>query len=906
MKSKVVSSFFKAVSRRILKLTLLAVLAFTTTIGVPVLSAQQVEVVSSTKTQTTNAQLLLQQGIELYEAQKFSEAATVWHRAASAFAQQADNLKRALALSNLSLAYQELGQWEDAQGASTTSLNLLKNLENSAPSLSYWEILAKALNTQGSLEWAKGRLEEALSTWKQASATYAKAGNQAGLIGSSLNQAKALQALGLSRQAAKTLEQVNQILKSESDPSLKATGLRYLGNALRQIGALAESRQVLAQSVQLAGQTTTKALTLLELGNTERALSNRAIAIGKKQEEIEHAKFAINFYEEASKLGSQVQPQLNQLSLLIETGQWSDVGKLVSQVQQSIANLPLSRTAIYARLNLARSLTCLKSDVYTEAISCRSSVRREQLLVHTFAQETPLWAEIAQILATAVQQAHSLQDRRAESYALGQLGEVYQLAGQLPAARKLTEQALFIAQQIQAPEIRYRWEWQLGRLLAQQGNSKGAIASYSIAVDTLGSVRSNLLTINPDVQFSFRDQAEPVYRELVDLLLSPQGSSDPSQENLERAIATIDALQLAELENYLGCYLGQTVPLKQNFEQVSHQAAFIYPIILKDRLEVLFKLPGQPLRHFQHPVQQRVVKETVEKLRRAILGYSRANITDISQQVYQWLLEPLEPYLKSSSEVETLVFVLDTDLQNIPMAALYDGKAKEYLIEKKYALTLVPNAVLFNLTAKLRELKVLAAGISSPMEVENHRFDAINATAELQQIQQVASSSKILLNSQFTPANMQQDLTSDAFTVVHLATHGNFSSDPEQTFILAYNELLKSRDLENLLTSRKQKATGAIELLVLSACQTGEGDNRAPLGLAGLAVRSGANSTLGTLWKVSDESTVKLMEQFYKHLNQPGVSKGQALHRAQQALLKEPKYQNPYYWAPYVLVGNWL
>jgi CHAT domain-containing protein len=895
--------FLKAVSRHIRRIMLLVLLVLS--IATPTLLAQQVEIVFAKTPQSTNAQLLLQQGIKLYEAQQFSEAITVWQQAVSTFAQQGDSLSEALVLSNLSSAYQELGQWSQAEDAIAKSLNLLQNPKDLAPSQTYWEIQAKALNTQGSLEWAKGNLEEALATWKRTTATYAKAGNHIGIIGSSLNQAKALQAMGLSHQAQKTLTQVNQILDSESDPALKATGLLHFGNALRRVGRLAESRQVLAESVKMAIGAPAKASALLELGNTELALSHRAIAIGKKEEGIERAQYALKFYQQASDLGRQIQPQLNQLSLLVETGQQSQANQLWPQIQQSIANLPPSRTAIYAQLNLARSLTCLKLDIDTKAISCTNDEQREQLPAQTPAQQSPSWPEIAKLLATSVQQAQRLQDLRAESYALGQMGELYELTKQWSDAQNLTQQALFIAQEIPAPEIRYRWEWQLGRLLQKQGDTKGAIATYTAAVETLKSVRSDLFAINPDVQFSFRDRAEPVYRELVDLLLSNQGNVQPSQENLNRAIADIDSLQLAELENFLGCNLAQTVLLNQNLEQVSPQAAFIYPIILKDRLEVIFKLPGQPTGHYRHLVEQALVEKKLEQLRTALLGRNVGKVREISQQIYQWLLEPLESHLQKSSEVDTLVFVLDGNLRNIPMSILYDGKANEYLIEKKYALALLPNTQLFNIRTKPKQLKVLGAGISTALEVENHRFDAINTTEELQQIKQVVSS-KILINSEFTRATLQKNLNSGGFSVVHLATHGSFSSDPEQTFILAYGELLKSSDLNNLLASGNQRASRAIELLVLSACETAEGDSRATLGLAGLAVRSGARSTLATLWQVSDESTVKLMEQFYKQLSQPGTSKTQALHRAQQALLKEQKYQNPYYWAPYVLVGNWL
>lgn len=236
---------------------------------------------------------------------------TVWQQAASIFAQQGDNLRLALVLSNLSSVYQDLGQWSVAEIAIAKSLNLLQNPPASTNLQTYWEIQAKALNTQGSLQLAQGKSEQALATWKQTTATYAQAGDQVGIIGSLLNQAKALQSLGLSRQAETTLKQVNQILKLESDPVLKATGLLHLGNALRQVGKLAQSRQVLAASLQTAGESSVKASVLLELGNTERALANQALTFGKKAQAIQHTQNAIQFYQQASQLGQQIQPQLN-------------------------------------------------------------------------------------------------------------------------------------------------------------------------------------------------------------------------------------------------------------------------------------------------------------------------------------------------------------------------------------------------------------------------------------------------------------------------------------------------------------------------------------------------------------------------------------------------------------------
>ncbi|NER20838.1 MAG: CHAT domain-containing protein [Symploca sp. SIO1C2] len=846
------------------------------------------------------SQSLLQQGIQLYEGEQFSQAIAVWQQAATAFANQGDTFNQSLVLSNLSLAYQHLGKWENAQQAIDQSLALLHNLEGKTNFQTYSEILAKTLNTQGRLQWETGQLEPALGTWQRATVNYQEAGNQTGIIGSLINQAKALQTLGLSSKAEEKLQTAYQILQ-KSDSPLKAKGFKDLGNALRRLGKLDESRQVLVESLKFAQLPTAKGAVLLELGNTERALAQRADAIGKQPETLSHTQAAIAYFQQAFQTGEQIQASLNQLSLLIETEQWSEVATILPEIQKSLTSLPPSRTAIHARLNFARSLTCLHPHLDPEALSCISGESSQQVSKDP-SIEPPSWTEIAQILAAAAQQAQELEDLQAQSYALGQLGGLYELTQQWSDAQNLTQQALLKA--YQTADIRYRWEWQLGRIAKKQGDLDNAIANYKVAVDTLQTIRQDLLTINSDVRFSFRDNIEPLYRGLVDLLLRTEDKSQPPQENLKLAIGEIDSLQLAELENFLGCDLSPTVQLNQELDNIDQTAAFIYPIMLEDRLAVIFKLPGQPLKYHGNLIERTVVSRKLRKLRKAILRGDSGTVIENSQTVYQWLIEPLEAYLKNSSEVETLVFVLDGELRNLPMSVLYDQKTDQYLIEKKYSLVLLPSAQLFDLQTTPEKLQVLGAGISEKRQIENRTFSALDATAELEQIQNTVSS-EILLNSQFTKPNLQQNINSGAFSVVHMATHGNFSSDPEETYILAYNQLLRANDLHNLLRSDNQQAANTIELLVLSACKTAEGDNRATLGLAGLAVRAGARSTLATLWQVSDESTVQLMEQFYNALNEPGVTKAEALHRAQQALLNDQKYQNPSFWAPYVLVGNW-
>jgi CHAT domain-containing protein len=827
----------------------------------------------------SDAQALEQQGRTLYEAEQFSEAVQLWQQAASAFQAQGNELSLAMTLSNLSLAYQQLGQWQDAEQASTQSLNLLQTHQQSDNSNEKAQILAQALDVRGRLQFARGQAEDALETWQQAESIYAQIADKDAQIRNQINQAQALQTLGHYRQAQKILVQLRQTLQNLPNSTLKVAGLQSLGNILRLVGDLNESRQVLEQSLQVAQSLKSPQSvsdSLLNLGNIARSQAD--------------TKVALEYYQQAATASTSptnaLQAQLNQLSLLLEIQQPSAAQSLFPKIQPIIAQLPPSRKAIYARINLAQSLTRLKQQSPTD---------------------TPSWLDIAQLLSTAIEQAKSLKDSRAESHALGALGGVYEKTQQFSIAQNLTQEALLMAQAIAAPDLAYQWQWQLGRLQVGE-DIKGALTAYNEAFKTLQSLRGDLVAINPDVQFSFRESVEPVYRQFVDLLLRPQTpplqgetGESPNQENLYKAREVIEALQLAELDNFFreACLQPQQ-QLDQVVDQQAPTAAIIYPIILPDRIEVILKLPEQPLHHYVTLISQTDVDNTIEQLRQNLIRpFTTREAQSLSQQVYNWLLQPALVELQNSN-IDTLVFVLDGALRNIPMAALYDGK--QYLVEN-YSIALAPGLSLIDpKPLKDQKLKALAAGVSEA----RLGFSALpNVEKELEEIQSEVPAF-VLLDRQFTTQTFQNQIKSLSVPVVHLATHGQFSSNADETFILAWDEKINVNELRYLLETRDQSQPDAIELLVLSACQTATGDKRAALGLAGVAVRAGARSTIASLWYVDDESTAVLMSQFYREFVNTGLTKAEALRRAQLALLQNPQYQRPRFWAPYVLVGNWL
>jgi CHAT domain-containing protein len=832
-----------------------------------------VSVSSSLAQAVPNADALAEQGRTLYTAQRYNEAVKILQKAVTAYAGSGDKLRQAMTLSNLALTFLELGAWQDAAGAIAQSLNLLQNLP---PSPEPAQILAQTLDVQGRLQSSRGQTEAAVNTWQTAADIYQQLDEQSAFIRNRINSAGALQALGLYRQSQKMLTQVRKTLTNQPDTSMKAAGLRSLGDILRLVGDLKQSHQVLQESLKVASSLRSNqamAEAYLSLGNTSRAQGD--------------TQAASKFYQQAASASpapnTRIQLLLNQFGLFVATKQYDAAAALAPQITSEISNLPASRMAVYAQINYAQNLGRLKQN-------------------HN--GKSPSWLDIAQSLAQAAKLAQNLQDKRAESYATGTLGWVYEQAGQLPQAKNLTEKALFAAGVINASDIAYQWQWQMGRLWRAEGNIKAAITAYEQAFQTLKSLRNDLAAISPDVQFSFTESVEPVYRELVDLLLQFLGDDKSNQDNLKKARNVIESLQLAELDNFFrSACLTPTVNIDEIIEQYQ-KTAIIYPIILPDRLEIILKLPNQDLRRYRTVIIQDKVESTLNDLRTYLLDVTRtAQVKQQSQQVYDWLIRPAENDLASSG-VTTLVFVLDGSLRNIPMAVLYDNQKQKYLLEK-YAIALTPGLQLLDPKPLQKvQLNALTAGVGEERAIEGREFPPLeNVPRELKEIQTEVAVSEELLNQEFTKTKLQNQLQSAPFSVVHLATHGKFSSNPDETFILTWDTLLKVQEFDTLVRVSDQNQSKNIELLVLSACKTAEGDKRAALGLAGVAVRAGARSTLATLWSVDDKSTADLMSEFYRQLN-TGITKAEAIQRAQLAVFAEEK--RPYFWGPYVLVGNWL
>jgi CHAT domain-containing protein len=310
------------------------------------------------------------------------------------------------------------------------------------------------------------------------------------------------------------------------------------------------------------------------------------------------------------------------------------------------------------------------------------------------------------------------------------------------------------------------------------------------------------------------------------------------------------------------------------------------------------------------------------------LRNANADYLSSAQALYRWVLAPFEDTYRMQ-QVETLIVVPDGTLRLVSMGALHDGS--RFAIER-FAIGTVTGLSMTNTEPPGgRAPAALVAGMSVPGPVvEKLSVAAVESilgtrgagerssrAMELRQIlelpavkEEVDAVARItggrkMLDEAFTVGGFQSAAKSGDYRLVHIASHGFFGGNADTSYIMAFDDLITMGKLQALLQNEGFRRN-PIEILSLSACQTAEGDDRSPLGISGAAVKARAKSVLGTLWPVEDNSARFVMESFYGNLTRDHMSKARALQRAQLELLRRRETSHPFFWAPYVLIGNWL
>jgi CHAT domain-containing protein len=649
-------------------------------------------------------------------------------------------------------------------------------------------------------------------------------------------------------------------------------GLQF-GNVLRSLGEWDQSNASLTQALGLAQDLHNPELSSqiwISLGHTARA-----------QNQVEQA---FDYYRKALDVAptdlAQFQARVSELDLAIVQGEaFATQMPRVTALLQQYKRLTLSRSSLYSQIHFA---TLMQRSLTTD---------------HPFTNT----ATILELLRHTANQAQQLGDNLSLAYSLGYQGQIYEQTGQWTLAEALTEQALTIAQSILSAEVNYPLLWQLGRILNQQGQTQAAIVAYRNAIETLKGIRTEIASSSQDLQFSFRDSVEPIYREFVKLLLAEE---QPNSQHLIETRDLIEGLQLEELNDY---FQDACTPTKAIVaDQIDPKAAVIYSIVLDDRLAVIVSLnQGKKLLYHTQFISSASLEQSINQLRRRFSPLRSNQVQTLAQfkQFYDWLVAPFESELQQA-KIETLVFVSDAALRQLPVSALYTGD--RYLIED-YNIAISPGLKIMDPQSNPQEdIRLLAGGLSQINTLFANQFVPLPYVEnELNAITTIVPKHQEYLNQALTESELSNGLNQTQANVVHLATHGEFGQRAEDTFLLTWDSKLNIDEFSRILKAHSTHQH-PIQLLVLSACKTAEGNDRSVLGIAGMAIRANARSVIAGLWPVNDQATATFMTDFYQALSQPDTTKSQAFRQAQLSLLRSSEFQAPYYWAPFVLVGNWL
>ena len=412
------------------------------------------------------------------------------------------------------------------------------------------------------------------------------------------------------------------------------------------------------------------------------------------------------------------------------------------------------------------------------------------------------------------------------------------------------------------PESDATWEAQVAAevLRARDRSEDEAIRSLSRARRILARVRPRL------EQTDFLARARLVHERLAGLLLARSGrvpasatatEADAVERDLREALGILEELKLAELRAYFGdaCLadLATTTPERMP------GTVLLYPVVLEDRVELIVGASGRLARRVA-PITPEALALEIARLRGGLQDPTSPRHRAAAARLHAALIAPIAGVREAlgagreAGEAETLVVVPSGGLRSIPFAALLDEQTGRYLIEDVAVVTLPSLQLLPAATLDGRRTRLLAAGLTeavedfSPLPFAARELDA--AASRFPSMRRV--------DAAFTKSAFAAALESEPFDVVHVASHGRFDARASESFVLAHDGRIGFAELGEWIGQTRPRTGRPLELLVLSACETALGDERAALGLAGVAVQAGARSAVASLWKVHDEATMEL------------------------------------------------
>ena len=856
-----------------------------------------------------------------------------------------DRAGEARTLNNIGRVYNALGEKQKALDYYNQALPLRRAIGDRAGE-------AVTLNNIGRVYDDLDEKQKALDFYTQALPIRRAVGDRPGEAATLGNMGGVYSALGQKQKALDYYTQALPIFRAVNDRASEAATLNNIGGVYNDLGQQQKALDYYTQALPVfraVGNRPSEAVTLSNIGGVYgdlgqqqkaldfytqalpifRAVGNRAGEaatlnnIGRVYDDLGEKQKALGFYTQALPIRRAVGDRSGEAATLNNIGNVYDtLGQKQKALDYYTQALPISR-AVGDRSGEAVTLNNIGAMLAAQ--------KQPELAIAFYKESVNVYESIRtdnQKLPRELRESYT----QTIAYTYRNLADLLITQGRLPEAQAVLEL-------LKLRELR--------EFTRDAGIQSAGISLAKVEEAALKQILQKFMTVGNFSQTLTQCQQTkcPNLRQL-----------EQQRDALNIAVQREMREQRAILAKHFSTEAGSLTPEKLNAEArriVNAQpgTVLIYPLVLNDKIQFLAAFQagngGVTFRPFETNVTAEQLFQTIktfqDQLKPTAVGTPKTDLATVqatSQQLYTWLIKPLEAELKAAN-IKHLVFAPDSTIRYIPLAALYDGK--QYLIQR-FTVSTITAASQTDTTTRTpkptgQEPMLLAMGASTfpnqaPLPNVPAELDAIARTNPTRDRQGIYPGSKFL-NQTFDYAALQTSLKKGTYRILHLATHGAFiPGRVEDSYLVPGRGQNLTTELIDQLGNY---GLSNIHLVVLSACETAVGgrasDGMEIPGMSYFFLKNEVKSVIASLWIVNDASTALIMKQFYKHLAD-GMTKAEALKTVQQDFIqgkltandaptradiqvtlapgtraaqgRSPDFSHPYYWAPFILIGNSL
>ena len=733
-------------------------------------------------------------------------------------------------------------------------------------------VSADSLIFQGQAALEAQNYQQAIALFEQAEALYEEQENVEGIIGTQVNQAIALDQAGNKRRACKQLSQtlhitgvcdaygleevrVNHSLDSEAG----VMGLQALSNLLIDLGYLKEADVVIERLMALAPNDPKALLAQLVLKHAETEM------ILNRQK--------LSTQDVAPGVLTLVQQKVSQSDRLLSQLLDEPIPILLPAIIHT-----LKTDALIHRVGITIEQTD-RADLYDAYLTPEQfqhlRTKRFKALatsIDSLVQLDMPQQQVAALLESAEQWSQTQQERAKLTVLKGQFLET-----QNTESRRIEpfyQRAAHLATLSHDPILAYTSYHRLALLHHNQPDQ--AIADYKQAIAQLEQAKSTL-AITPRVLPKLEYDIQSIFHGYMKVLIEQGQAIGPIHSTMKRW----------RIDSYLRCsnYTGANEASANDDESILHIT------LLDDVIVTSVQKNGTEQQYFaDKEAALKAIHRLLNELEPHNATHDFTALKIASQQTYDWLLKAAID--DNFTAGDALRFNLDPALETLPMATLFNGE--RFLIEE-FPIAYHADARETQDHADASITLIGSMSIQNPNHAFSLRFPPLpEVDLEARSIQALLRRVYRIDNEQFTLDNFKDALKKQKPSIVHIATHGLFSANPRDTALVAWDQPIHPQTLGHILRNNP------LQLLVFSSCDTAQGGR---LGIAGLALQSGAKSTIASLSVVDSRATFILMSTFYRYL-EDGHPVEQSLRMAQQTLIQSSLFKHPAYWSPFILISS--